>query len=185
MFIMIEGVIGGAYYLRTSNQTTNKQVSTDPTSIKAVEYNTDCSVTVTFNSEEKISTNPTENQKTCSDAYPPQISTDKKFGAVELRLLAPLPGESNDSKLYSENSVFVYFAAKRQWVKIHSFGAATVSNMAYDADNNLLITIFYEGREAGITKIMLPKIAEQFDQAIDPQTKELKYSDLYIQNMIQ
>lgn len=158
---------------------TFKFIGQNDDKIKSLEFDNGCMVKITFISKREITLNPNTREEKCSPGYLPKISPNGHYGAVELRLLKQFP---NDATLGAANSVFVYFADQEQWILVDSFGAATVSNLTFDTDNNLLITLFYEGKVFGTKKILLPEIAEKFDKTVNSQTRELnwQYSDLYI-----
>ncbi|OGE19918.1 hypothetical protein A3A14_01125 [Candidatus Daviesbacteria bacterium RIFCSPLOWO2_01_FULL_43_38] len=148
-------------------------------SIKSITYNKDCSIKVTLSTDKTITTiNPPAFRKGCSftgqPLFDPQISADGKYGAFELWMTEKSQslGEGTD------NSVFVYFADQNDWIKAYSFGAASVENMTFSKDNNnnLELTVGIPGTTDNKT-IVLWGIADNFDKVVDPQTKEVKYSD--------
>ena len=191
--LVLAGIAGGIFYATKLNTSETQKVA--PVSketadlaqyevrIKSITYDKDCSVKIEKEGSDLdfFIVTVSAIKKECTIVYPPQISSDGKYGAFEMRMVQA----ELDGKIWANNSIFAYFADHLVEVIVDQFGAAIVKEMSFDKDNNLLVQLSYEGKDvAGVTKYLLPKINEKFDQVVTSEGKVHYTKDFPIRDVI-
>lgn len=125
--------------------------------------------------------------KSCSLVMGPVISPDKKTAAFQLHLTTK---EKLTGNIGSENSLFVYFADERGWLKIFSFGGEQIHRLNYYSPNLLLFDT-KSGENVSHWQVSLYNLKtffseNCFEKVVDLNAHEISYSgNLPVGNIVQ
>jgi len=151
------GFYFGIRYLRGPSPTIQSVL------IKSIRYSNDCKVDVELNSGEVVVIDITDLviSKECSQSPRPVISADGKYAAFEMRMVVEDPTMKYGA---SDNTVFVYVASKKNWIRVYEYGAANANKLTISSDNNLSIDLSYEDKPAGTKEFILSEVEKDFEQ---------------------
>lgn len=164
--LLLSVVTVGISQLGTIFRNPDKENEVTITSSKSNTF--DCSASVSLSNGETLDLDIPERIDHCIHLFSMDYSLDAKYAAFAV--------DATESGMQN-NQIIVFFADKKDWVSVYEYGAATATEISFDRDNILFVTLS-DGTITEKKQIVIPVIEENFNN-VDPVTRKLQYSETF------
>lgn len=137
-------------------------MTSNKTSIDDIYIDEGCTVTILVNGlRRQISFGRYVVKGVCGNVVKPVISNDGEYAMFESRLLLE---DSNQPKGLWVNAVYVYTSSQNMVFKAYDYGGSTVEKLAFDKDNNLLISLPTKDGIKNVKTILYNDFSVEFNE---------------------